>query len=408
MTANLPVLHNERAHSILGASASGRWMNCPGSIALTEALGNPDTTTPYAAEGTVAHEVAEMSLRSGLDPLVYVGKKIDGIKVTKEMALAVGVYVDKVRSMSESLGVEPMLEVQFSLDKLDPSPPVPMFGTCDCALPDLKRRHLHILDYKHGQGVVVEATNNPQLLTYALGAVLEIGKRFDFITIWIIQPRASHPDGTVREFTVDWDSLVEFRHLLLSKAHACFDENAPLCVGDWCRFCPASPVCTKQQEHAVATVQDAFMADALPELPEPEMLSDDELELVLRTSDHITDWFRRVAAHTKAALERGEEREGWKLVAKRANREWARSVGEVVKQLTALGLDEDEELWAKAKLISPAQVETLLRREGVDVPPDLVKKESSGTNMVPAEDPRPQVVPTTLAEVFTTEPDGSN
>jgi hypothetical protein len=401
---NLPVAHSERAHSILGASSSHRWINCPGSVAMAEAVGT-DTTTKYAAEGTVAHEVAEMALRSGLDPVVYVGKRIDGIKVTKEMALAVGVYVDKVRAMAESYGVEPMLEVQFSLAPLNP--PVDMFGTADCVFPVKERKHIDVLDYKHGQGVVVEAEGNPQLLTYALGTVLEVGWKPETVTVWIVQPRAVHSDGTVREYTVTWDELVEFRHMLMRHAHACFEEDAPINVGEWCRFCPASAACPAQQEYAVATVQDAFVADAAPTLPEPEFLTDEQIDLVLATAPHITNWFRAVEKYVQGKLVEGEERPGWKLVNKRATRKWQRADKEVVKQLTGLGLS-DEELWEPQVLLSPAKVEKLLRREGVDLPPDLVSKESSGYNVVPESDPRPQAVPTQLADAFTADAEASN
>jgi hypothetical protein len=402
--SNLPVAHGDRAHSILGASSSKRWINCPGSVALTEAVGK-DTTTKYAAEGTVAHEVAEMALRSGLDPVVYVGKRIDGVKVTKEMALAVGVYVDKVRSMAASYGMEPLLEVQFSLAPLNP--PVDMFGTADCVFPVKARKHLDVLDYKHGQGVVVEAEGNTQLLTYALGAVLEVGWKPETVTVWIIQPRAPHVDGTVREWTVTWEELVEFRHMLMEHAHACFQPDAPLTVGDWCRFCPASASCPAQQEYAVTVVQDAFVADEAPQLPEPEMLSDEQINIVLEAAPHITSWFRAVERFVKKGLEAGHENPDWKLVAKRAQRTWLREDEEVVKQLTGLGLPESE-LWKEPELISPAQAEKLLRREGVDVPPDLVKKQSSGTNVVHMSDPRPQVIPTELGEVFNADAEASN
>ena len=105
------------APAILGASSAARWMNCPGSVQLAESLPEQDTTTKYAAEGTVAHALAELALRMGVDPVMYVGKKIDGMKGTMEMALAVGVYVDKVNTLSKSSNAEPKLEVQFSLER---------------------------------------------------------------------------------------------------------------------------------------------------------------------------------------------------------------------------------------------------------------------------------------------------
>lgn len=399
----LPVAHSDRAHSILGASASSRWLNCPGSVALTEQV--PERgDTKYSAEGTVAHEVAELALREGVDPLMYVGKRIDGIMVTKEMALAVGMYVDKVNTLGQSVGVEPMIEVRFSLAKL--GPPVDMFGTADCVVPDRERSHLHVLDYKHGQGVVVEAANNPQLMTYALGAVLALEERFNQITVWIVQPRAPHRDGVVREWTFSWDELVDFRKRLIAGAEACFEEDAPLAVGSWCRFCPASALCPAQKEHAVVTVQDAFVADAAPELPAPPTLTEEELAVVLEHADHIMDWLRSVQAYVRQQKEDGHVLvDSWKLIEKRANRAWSKEEEQVVADLADVGLTP-EDLYVK-KLLSPAQVEKLLRREGHQIPDGLVERVVNGYNLVPSSDPRPEAVPSNVVEVFTAEADAS-
>ena len=401
---SLPVAHSDRAHSILGASASSRWLNCPGSVGLSAQV--PERgDTKYTAEGTVAHEVAELALREGVDPLMYVGKRIDGVTVTKEMALAVGMYVDKVNTLAESVGVDPMIEVRFSLEKL--GPPVDMFGTADCVVPDRERSHLHVLDYKHGQGVVVEATDNPQLMTYALGAVLHLEERFDQITVWIIQPRAPHRDGVVREWTFSWDELVDFRKRLIAGAEACFEEDAPLNVGSWCRFCPASALCPAQKENAVAAVQDAFVADAEAHLPQPETLTEEELQLVLDQAEHIMDWLRSVQTFVRRQKEDGRVLvDSWKLIEKRANRKWSKQDEEIVQELADVGLTP-EDLFEQ-KLLSPAQVEKLLRREGHQIPEGLVEREVNGYNLVPSSDPRPEAVVAQIAEVFTADAEASN
>ena len=53
----MAVKHSTRAHSVLSASASSRWLACPPSAKLNAEI--PDTTTDYAREGTCAHELAE-------------------------------------------------------------------------------------------------------------------------------------------------------------------------------------------------------------------------------------------------------------------------------------------------------------------------------------------------------------
>ena len=49
--------HKDRAHALLSASSAHRWLACPPSAVAAEAY--DDTGSDYAAEGTVAHEVAE-------------------------------------------------------------------------------------------------------------------------------------------------------------------------------------------------------------------------------------------------------------------------------------------------------------------------------------------------------------
>ena len=44
------------AHAFLSASGSSKWLNCPPSARLESHF--PDKGSEYAAEGTLAHEVA--------------------------------------------------------------------------------------------------------------------------------------------------------------------------------------------------------------------------------------------------------------------------------------------------------------------------------------------------------------
>ena len=53
--------HKERAHALLSASGSARWLNCTPSPLLEEQY--PDNDSEAAAEGTAAHELAEYKLR---------------------------------------------------------------------------------------------------------------------------------------------------------------------------------------------------------------------------------------------------------------------------------------------------------------------------------------------------------
>jgi hypothetical protein len=388
--------HGSRAHSILGASGAHRWLACPGSIRLGLTIPDHDTETFYAREGTAAHELAEKCLTHGTDPAMYVGQRINRIMVTKEMASAVGVFVDRVRTLAEATGEEPMIEVKVSLEDLDP--PVDMFGTADAVVYDeLRGKHLHVLDYKHGQGIVVEPDENPQLLYYALGTVLKLKVKPRKITVWIIQPRAPHPQGMVREWTFEWEELVRFKDELMIGAYKTQEENAPLCVGSWCRFCPAAAICPEQKRHAVATVGDAFLEaeDEEVNLPPPETLDNETINRALLAAPMIEDWFKALRDYTSKRFTAGDPVPGWKLVAKKSPRRWV-DHQQTEEYLRGLNL-EDEDLFTK-KLISPRQAEIALRREGVEIPRELYTSESRGENLVVESDPRPAVE--TVAESF--------
>jgi hypothetical protein len=72
------------AHATLSPSSAVRWMACPGSVALT--AGMPDHGSDHAAEGTVAHEVAQRCLQGSVDAASMIGWKFTvhdtGIEVT--------------------------------------------------------------------------------------------------------------------------------------------------------------------------------------------------------------------------------------------------------------------------------------------------------------------------------------
>jgi hypothetical protein len=371
-------------------------MNCPGQVRLSAECGGEDRGTFYSREGTAAHRVAEKCLVNGMDPEFYVGQKIEGVKVSREMASAVRVYVDKVRMVAGATNytiTEKDVEVRVSLEKCDP--PEDMFGTVDYRQYDeLRGRHLWVIDYKHGQGVTVEAAENEQLMYYALGAVLELNVKPRKITVVIVQPRASHPDGIIRDWTFDWERLVEFKNDLMVAAYATRDEDAPLAVGDWCRFCPALAQCPAQHDHAVEVAQQEFAVmrtDEPGSLPAPHALTEEELLLVLEKGDYVSRWLKAVRDYAFEKLEQGEELPGWKLVPKRANRKW--NDEEEVRALLLQYPGVEEVDITKTALISPRQAELLLRRISEELPEGLTNRTPSGYNLAPSDTPAPAHTP---------------
>lgn len=388
--------HAARKHSVLGASKADRWMNCAASVRLTEGL--RDDGNEYSRLGTAAHQLVEHALRTQSDAIEHVGTTFDveghTIEVDEEMADAVQDMLDHVRRVvaTEDAAVM-LLEQRFSLEKLHPG----MFGTSDVIVYLPYSRHLHVIDYKHGQGYAVGAANNPQLRYYGIGALLDAlpqGTKVDEITLTIVQPRAPHQDGRIRSETIDYLELVGFAGDLVAAAEATEDPNAEPVAGPWCRFCPASGRCPAQLKAAQEAAMAEFDGIDEPQMLDPRLLDTDTLVRIYSRLDTITAFVSAVKATVTAMLERGEHVPGYKLTPKRANRKWAIEEDALLKALNErYGLLTT--MAYQQKLKSPAQIEKVLKDHGhgrVQLGDEFTVKESSGFNVVPEGDDRPGVV----------------
>jgi hypothetical protein len=218
----------------------------------------------------------------------------------------------------------------------------------------------------------------------------------------VIQPRASHPDGPIRTFTLPFAELLGFAGDLLEAARATLAPDAPLKAGSWCRWCKASGQCPEQTKHAQLVAQTEFANLPTHTLPAPALLTPEQFSEILTNLHVLEDWASAVRATAQAKLERGEDVPGWKLVQKRATRKWGNE-GDVFAWLTAMGFMPEETLVRKLK--SPAQIEKLVGKKGL--PSEFVTSESSGINMVPMSDPREEVRLTQGSE-FPLLPSGTN
>lgn len=379
------------AHAKFGASNAKRRMACPGSLNAEAPF--PDESSPYAELGTAAHELGEFCLVNGHeDAFAFIGEEHNGHKVDDNMARAVQVYIDHIRATAM---LEPSLcryEKRFSLDKLDP--PMPMFGTADCIIYGKESGTLYVMDYKHGQGVAVEVEDNAQLKYYALGAILEIGDKAPVnkvITV-VIQPRAMHPDGSVRQHSYSRDEIMDFGTELIDAAHESLKPNAPRIAGDHCKFCKAAGTCSALRNDALAVAQDEFGA-----VKDINDLTPAEVADYLEKVPLIEEWIKSLRRHANYILESGNTLPGYKLVEKRPTRRW-RVENEFVAWATEEGLDDDD-IYEK-KLKSPSQIERIVGKK--NLPVSLVMAVSTGTSMVADTDNRPAVA-TLAADDFTVE-----
>lgn len=357
-------MHSNRSHSTIGASSASRWWACPGSVRL--AAGVESKSSVYAEEGTKAHELAESLLRAG---------------TWETDDEAVQVYLDAVKQAIKDAGPDYEFEIEnrFALHLIDED----AYGTNDAMIYSPERRHLHILDYKHGAGVPVEAEGNKQLLYYALGAATAKHNRpLETITMTIVQPRCEHPDGYVRSWTVGVDYLLEWAGELKEAVERTKDPNAPLVSGEHCRWCPAKGFCEKYRNDAIEAARMDFS--------DPSELSPVELADLLEKATLIENWIRDVRAYAYDQAMAGNPPRGMKLVAKRPTRKWVDEKG-VGLFMHKRGF-ENGDIY-EFKLKSPAQIEKLLDKQDRDFLDTFVVKESSGLTLVPAHDKRPAVTP---------------
>lgn len=411
MSTALTVL--ETGHAELGASNASRWMACPGSVALSRGL--PDPSSEFAEEGTAAHALAEKCLTRNYDASAFLGTSIEGYEVTEEMADAVQVYLDECRQfMSTEIGARDVwrIEQKFSLARLNP--PAPMFGTADFVSYSGRWRHLQVVDLKYGKGVAVEAKGNKQLRYYALGALLAFeearpGLLVDRVYMTIVQPRAEHPEGLVRTDVMEYDELLGFASELMDAARATLLPDAPLSAGPHCRFCRAKGLCPAQAEQAVALAQVDFMDAPAGEvvLPDPRLLPNAKLGEILSKIGPVEDYFAAVRAAVQHKLEAGEAVPGYKLVRKRATRQWANERA-VRTRLQELGYG-DADINEAPDLKSVAQIEKLVgkKRFREVLPDELVRKESSGYNVAREEDPRPALASSAEGDFTDTSTDAT-
>ncbi|SEG64333.1 DUF2800 domain-containing protein [Bosea lathyri] len=399
--------HGARDHATWAASSTARNWHCSGALALSRAA-PPQKESIHAATGTAVHQIAERCLRTGADPAAF----LDTVEKTKEREIEIGEdevnsaaeYVNYVRGVAYRLADELLLqddkivqvEQRFSLAELDT--PFDAGGTGDAVLYTPPTRHLEIVDLKNGMGVV-DVSENKQLRTYALGAMLaNPGLDVETITVTIVQPRAPHKDGRIRSETFHVAELIEWTAELLAKMgqskQACDEYDAlggnTVLFDEWaekwlkpgkCSFCPAEGFCPALRKKAL----DAA-AVWLDDLEQPRIanapgeMSPEKLGQTLDLLEMIENWIKAVRAHAHTMAEHGATIPGYQLVEKIGNRKWAADEAKIIADLkTVAGLTDDEIYDRKVR--SVAQIEKVLGAKRKDKISNMWMRPVTGTNL---------------------------
>jgi len=353
------------AHATLGASNAHRWLVCPGSVEAERDI--PNTTSPFAAEGTEAHELAELSLRSGPAAL--------DAYANSEMADFVRVYLEYVQQAATGSDLFEIEQRVSYADWIEGG-----FGTADAVI--IKDGVIHVCDLKYGMGVRVDAENNPQGMLYALGAYAEnawIGN-IHTARISIVQPRLDH----ISEWEISIDALLRWAEWAKQRAETTAEPDAPRVPGEkQCRFCKAKASCKALRDMTEAVILSEF--DDLDNMPKANTLSDAQMRAALDAKPLIESWLSAVEAVVKDRLSDGETFDGYKLVEGRSNRRWhdeAQAKGKLVEML-------EDAAFVPRKIISPAQAEKALGKKRAGEVADLIVKPSGAPTLAKATDPRP-------------------
>ena len=406
-----PENHTERLHSPFGPSAMERILNCPASV--REQHGWPDRPTSYAQHGTAAHMFCElvMSDPGRINPRDYEGGVVDlkaGV-ITKEstanpapddlyvfeiedqMIDAAGIYRDTILNYVEP-GDELELELRLDLSHVKDG----AFGTSDAVIYKPRTKHLIVGDFKFGRGHAVEVDDNPQLLTYVVGALHRLHNReVARITLVVVQPRAFHPKGPVRAYEVDTLDADMFEWRLQQGALAADDPNATYKAGDWCFFCKNMNCATLEQAviEALSVDYADWKTKGEAALPNVTKMTADQLGKAIRNAGIINGFYRRLEKFAHAEAVEGNVPTGCKLVDKLARRSWT-NASDAEDYLREKGVD-DSDIFADPKMKSPAQIETALGKKvakALDLD-QFISKKSSGTMLTIEEDARPSAAP---------------
>lgn len=374
----------EREHAILAASSAHRWTRCPASARLEELFRDEDTE--YSKEGTLAHSFALKVLESDFNILEQTFPAV-------EMEEAVLEYTAYVIDFFKDAKEKCKFAFKAHEVKLDLSDYVPEgFGTADTVI--IADGTMHVMDFKYGKGVKVDADSNEQMMLYALGAYNTYAMLYDIETVamHIVQPRIDNI--SVSEIsTVDLLSWGDGIHM---RAKNAFSGKGDAIPGDHCQFCRARHICRAR-------------ADQLQELQKVnkqfKLLSDEEVMQLYPLLDGTEKFIRDLKNYMLDEALAGKKWPGLKLVEGRSNRQYADELS-VIEKLTDSGYKEAELTTRKligitdmTKLLGKKQFKELLEDCAL-----IVKPEGKPT-LVPESDKRPEVnlVETLLSEFETIE-----
>ena len=358
--------------NIVGGSTAKRVIACPASVKLVQQIPSKNIPNEHADRGTLLHNVIADVLWFRESPEKYLGTKYNDQVLTEEL---IDEKIDPALAAFKEVGFDVnadnyMVETRVGFGDFLPG----VFGSTDI-LGRIGNRAI-VLDWKFGDGVLVSAEENEQLLFYAAAAMRTDEAKWVFegateIECIIVQP----PE--IRRWVTTPQRVALFEQELRRAVHESHSEAASMAMGDHCRWCAAKPICPKMTGQVERVLQTKLQA-----------LPIDQIAMQLEQADTIESYIKDLRALATQMLENGQTVPGFKLVAKRGTRQWT-SEDAVDAWVDANGLTKEA---YESKLRSPAQMEKVLKKYKKELPPELVVSISSGSTLAADSDSRPAVL----------------
>jgi hypothetical protein len=379
-----------RAHAKLSASGSERWLKCPGSIRLEAPF--PDSTSSYAEEGTLAHEIVELMIKhqfiEPMKPRTYsaaLGKLKKHPLFQPEMLNHAETYIDHIHrlvGLSKNPVVMSEQRVSFGRWVTDG------FGTCDTII--VTADSIYIIDFKYGKGVPVSAENNSQLKLYALGAYDLLSDIYDIkhVCVSIVQPRLDSISSEI----IPTADLLEFGEFARAQAEKALTDNAEVNPGDWCRFCKAKAVCKVRAEKNIELA-------GFTKIP-TDTLTAEEIGRYIKQGEDVAKWLADLKEHALNELLKGEEIPGWKVVEGRSVRTWTDET-EALKAVVGLGFDEA--LLYERKPLSLSAIEKLMGKKEFEQLDKFIARPPGKPTLAEETDKRPAFKNVDVTKIFNQE-----
>lgn len=379
----------DRAHALLGASSSHRWLNCtPSAVAESR---YPDTGSSFAEEGTLAHAMGARTLKkallmdhSGEDVEI---RELSGKYYSGEMDEYTQGYanfvLDKLRQYRERAMRTGEMTPEISIEqRLDYSDYVAGgFGTGDAVIVGCGT--VEIIDLKYGKGVEVSAERNTQMMLYALGTLdlYDYAFSIDRIVMTIYQPRV----GNVSTWGISVRELLRWAEEELRPLARLAEKGKGIRnSGVWCRFCKAKGDCPR----LAAECMDLWQINS-----DSDTLTADELSGILDRIDTVSDWVSAIKERSLNLALGGSVIPGYKLVEGRSVRKIT-DPDSLVEKMTSDGV-ERELIFRPQELRTITDLEkTFGKKKFAEYAQGCVEKPKGKPALVPESDKRKAIDPT--------------